>query len=123
MGSLPLEPEGQRRRGGRVNPLSEHLDALEKATLDWLEASLFENSPSDTKRQLRKAGLNPLNPDAEMPEAYRLWRTCERHDTLWWSGGISNQPHVMMLEFSACEMASNTFDDQLANIKKILGRS
>lgn len=88
--------------------------------LDYLEASTYHNADKETQLAMRRKGLSPLKPDAEMPEPYRLWRACERHNTLWWSGGISNQPYIMMREFAACEVASDIFDDQLANMREIL---
>ena len=88
--------------------------------LDYLEASLYRNADRNTQLKLRQNGLIPSKPDAEMPEPYRIWKTCQRHDTLWWSGGISNQPHIMMLEFAVCEIADDAFDNQLRNIKNIL---
>lgn len=69
---------------------------------------------------MRECGLLPQESEAEMPEPYRLWRACQRHDTLWWSGGISNQPYIMMLEFQACEYARAIFDEQVKNYQDIL---
>jgi hypothetical protein len=106
--------------GGRLDPLSEHLDALEEAVLYYLEASFYHNASRRTQLDMRKKGLTPMKPDAEMPEPYRLWKACERHNTLWWSGGISNQPYVMMREFAVCEIADRQFDEQLENYREIL---
>jgi len=61
-----------------------------------------------------------MEPDAEMPESYRIWLLCKRHNTLWWSGGISNQPYIMNLEFAACEIARDIFDDQLQSYRDII---
>jgi hypothetical protein len=55
-----------------------------------------------------------------MPEPYRILLACRRHGALWWSGGISSQPYVMMLEFGACRLAEGYFDEQLENYKNIL---
>jgi len=115
-----LRGSGRGKPGGRVSPLSEHLDALEEAVLNYLETSFYRTANKDLQRDMRKAGLMPIEPNAEMPEPYRLWKTCKRHNTLWWSGGISNQPYVMMREFAVCEIASSQFDEQLDNYREIL---
>lgn len=57
---------------------------------------------------------------AEMPEPYRLWRMCEEHSSLWWPGGVSNQPHILMAEFAACEAAYSDFREQHRNIARAL---
>lgn len=72
---------------------------------------------------MRETGLVPQKPGAEMPEPYRIWLSCQQHDTLWWSGGVSNQPHIMMLEFQACKLARSTFDEQLDNYRDILNNA
>lgn len=69
---------------------------------------------------MRKKGLLPQNAGAEMPEPYRIWLQCKAHDTLWWSGGISNQPHILMREFNVCRIAENIFKDQLKNYASII---
>jgi hypothetical protein len=88
--------------------------------LDYLEASFYKGADAATQKVMRAEGLMPLKSDASMPEPYRIWRACQRHRTLWWSGGISNQPYIMMLEFAVCETASADFDKQLGNYKAIL---
>lgn len=44
-----------------------------------------------------------------MPEPYRLWLRCKDLGHLWYDGGISAQPHVMMLEFDVCRAAVSRF--------------
>lgn len=88
--------------------------------LNYLEASFYHSAGKQLQLAMRQQGLIPLELDAEMPEPYRLWKTCERHNTLWWSGGISNQPYVMMREFAVCEIASSEFEEQIGNYRKIL---
>ena len=102
------------------NPLLEHLDRLEEAVLEWLEASFFNSASPEAQRKLRQVGLTPSKPNAEMPEPYRLWRACQRHNSMWWSGGVSNQPYIMMHEFATCEIASNIFDEQIQNYREII---
>lgn len=88
--------------------------------LDWLEASFYNGANNKLKRQLRQSGLVPSKPDADMPEPYRIWKSCQRNNALWWSGGISNQPYVMMHEFAVCEIASNIFEKQVENYREII---
>ncbi len=106
--------------GGRLTPLSNHLDQLEKAVLNYLESSFYKNADKELQRRMRQKGLLPQEQDSKMPEPYRIWQACERHNALWWSGGVSNQPYVMMQEFAACQIAQDTFDRQVANYKRIL---
>lgn len=79
----------------------------------------YESAPNDEQMLLRKAALVPRM-DAEMPEPYRLWRTCERHGKLFWQGGIADQPHILMLEFEACESARNAFTEEVRNMMNVL---
>ena len=37
-----------------------------------------------------------------MPEVYGLYQQCKEWDTLWWPGGIADQPHLLMMEFDEC---------------------
>lgn len=91
--------------GGRVKgPLGRHLEELEAQVHEWLHRAQYELADSDTKRDIRKKAMVPRL-DAEMPEAYRLWRTCDKYRTLFWPGGLGNQPHILMLEFSVCNAA------------------
>lgn len=93
---------------------------LEQAVHDWLEANNYNQVTPERQREMRRAALVPQNPDAEMPEVYRLWRQAKRWDKLWWPGGIANQPHILMMEFSVCEAAHAQFQDELLNMENIL---
>lgn len=88
--------------------------------LEWLEASRYRSMLPDKQKAMRKQALMPINPGAEMPGAYRLWRTCKEWDTLWWDGGLATQPHLLMLEFSACAAAHHDSQDDVASIERIL---
>ncbi len=72
------------------------------------------------QRVMRKEGLVPTDASAEMPESYRLWRMCQRNNTLWWDGGMSNQPHILMLEFAVCETEYNSFQEYRNNMEHIV---
>ena len=72
--------------------------------MDWLEVAAYEALDADAKKVARMEGkILHLNMAAEMPEVYRLWRMCKDRD--YWSGGVSGQPHILMMEFQACERA------------------
>ena len=73
--------------------------------MDWLEVAAYNALSNDAKKVARMEGRIPLNMAAEMPEVYRLWRSCKDHNALYWPGGIADQPHILMLEFQACESA------------------
>ena len=88
--------------------------------MEWLEAQSYDAASPDKQRAMRKAALMPSNVKATVPEPYRLWRMCKKWNTLWWGGGISNQPHILMLEFMVCEAATAQWQDDLANMEKIL---
>jgi hypothetical protein len=51
---------------------------------------------------MRAAAVSPAIREADPPAVYRLWRSCERHNVLWWAGGLANQPKFLMMEFEAC---------------------
>ena len=100
-----------------MNPLKKHLEALEGAVFDWLELQSYEDASIETQVQLRREALMPGNMKAEMPEPYRLWRACERHNKLFWDGGIADQPHILMMEFSACERATQSFQKHIEKLR------
>lgn len=53
-----------------------------------------------------------------MPEPYRLWRMCRNSN--YWPGGMANQPHLLMMEFTVCSNAHSQFQAELVNMEKIL---
>jgi len=70
---------------------------------------------------MRKEGLLPEDAEAEMPESYRIWRMCQDNNKQWWEGGMSHQPHILMLEFAVCELARDQFNgEQKANMERII---
>ena len=103
-----------------MHPLELHLQELEQAVCNWLEANQYNNALPDVQRAMRKKALLPAVMDAEMPEAYRLWRLCQDSSSLWWDGGISNQPHILTLEFSVCAYSHRQTQEYLANTQRIL---
>lgn len=55
-----------------------------------------------------------------MPEPYRLWRLCERHNTTYWPGGLANQPHLLLMEFAVCASAYGDWQAELANMEVLI---
>ena len=80
----------------------------------------YQSLSPDKQKAMRKQALMPTNQEAEMPEAYRLWRTCKDWNTLWWDGGLSSQPHLLVLEFSVCAAAQQEFQEYSTNVERIL---
>jgi len=74
--------------------------------MDWLELAAFNALSNDEKKVRRMEGKLPVNMAAEMPGPYRLWRLCRDNDTLYWPGGLADQPFILLMEFQACERAS-----------------
>jgi hypothetical protein len=70
---------------------------------------------------MREQALLPTNMKAQMPHIYRLWKLCDEGRKDWWSGGVGNQPHLLMLEFGACRSALANFQETLRNKERILG--
>lgn len=104
-----------------MNPLVSHLDRLEDEVIKWLRASFYESL--DPGQQVKVRSKFPhllVKEDIDMPEPYRIWRTCERYGSLWWEGGISNQPYIMGLEHAVCENAWNLWQEELQGIAKIV---
>jgi len=106
-----------------AHPLTDHLKALEEAVFDWLEASDYKLASREEQKVRRMEALVPQNVDAEMPEAYRLWRMCQEHNTMWWDGNMAAQPHILMLEFSVCANASYDFDEERVRVNRIIKRN
>jgi hypothetical protein len=98
------------------------LEALEEAVLEYLEASYYRNSQSRVQAAMRQFALVPANANAQMPEPYRIWTQCKSNDMLWWSGGIADQPHILMREFNRCRIAEKIFGEQLENYRAIMSR-
>jgi len=99
-----------------------HLDELEEAVGTWLEAAFYKSATPDRKRALNRAGLMPAL-KAEMPPVYRLWRLCQDNNTLWWSGGMAAQPHILMMEFEVCKQAHANFLEYAADVQRIVSET
>ena len=116
-----------RPRGGSIegakktHPLQKHLADLEEAVFQWLDTLSYENASPVKQRAMRKQALLPTNMKAQMPRVYRLFKLCDDGRKNWWPGGVGDQPHLLMLEFSACRNALGQFQSTLRNKERILG--
>ncbi len=80
-----------------------------RARLRW---ELYKSLIQDMRSGLRKAKQDYWFPDGEpdqMPEVYGLYQQCHEWNTLWWPGGIADQPHILMMEFDECALAVAEF--------------
>ena len=99
--------------------LVEHLDALKQAVVAWLERSHYESAPEERQRAMRKQALVP-DVTVGMPEPYRLWSFCRRKNSMWYNGGVADQPYIQMLEFGVCEQAYGIFRSQVVMTERLL---
>jgi len=97
--------------------LEQYLDELAEAVRSWLLLRDYEGASPDKQREMRRKALVP-NHEAEMPEAYRIWRLCR--DTPWWPGGVSDQPHLQLMEFAVCASAYEEYQQERLNLEAIL---
>jgi len=89
-----------------------------------MEASYYRMSSTEKKKVMRAEALLPEDPDAEMPEPYRIWRMCRDSSDRWWPGSMANQPHLQLLEFAVCETVYNDFNsNQVTNVERIINGS
>ena len=105
------------------HPLELHLDAIGRAVGDWLEVEWYRNSAPARQMEIRKAGLMPVNLKiTEPPEPYRLWSMCRSSNSMWWSGGVADQPYILSLEFAVCEAAYNKVQQTIIHMEEMLRR-
>jgi hypothetical protein len=62
----------------------------------------------------------PPGAQGARPHVYSIWLRCKQWGTLWWQGGIADQPYVLMAEFAVCENVQSQFLNWQANINAIL---
>ena len=87
-------------------------------TVDWLERVLFMSAPAEKQRELRKEGRLPrtLSPEeSPIPPTYTIWQQCRKNDTLWWDGGLADQPHILMLDFDIYERVVRRYPELTAH--------
>lgn len=58
---------------------------------------------------LPESGIFPGEIVEDPPEVYCLYKKCEKWG-LYWAGGVADQPHLLMTEFSVCTSAENEFE-------------
>lgn len=101
--------------------LSQHLEQLESAVSEWLEYTFYEQAHPDMQRKMRKAAMIPSGSNVNQPPVYRLWRSCQSANCLWWDGGIANQPVVLMMEFAVCRKVTAEHSGYVTSVLNIVG--
>lgn len=69
---------------------------------------------------MRQNAMLPAGVVGGLPDVYRLWRLCRKHNTLWWDGGIAQQPHFLMLEFEVIDQAHEAIESYQKSVFDIL---
>ena len=95
--------------GGR---LKAHLESIKQAVRESLKYQEYQRRvaiPGTTLTLLPKAAIFPNGEPDGVPDVYLMYRDCVDWGRLWWDGGIADQPHLLMLEFSACRAAEHDF--------------
>ena len=65
--------------------------------------------PGTALTLLLQEAIFPNGEPDGVPDVYLMYRDCVDWGRLWWDGGIADQPHFLMLEFSACRAAEHDF--------------
>jgi hypothetical protein len=95
--------------GGSVKA---HLDSIKQAVrehLKWQEYKRLVCIPATSLTLLPQAALFPKGEPDGVPDVYLMYRDCVDWGRLWWEGGMADQPHFLMLEFTACRTAEREF--------------
>ena len=77
----------------------DHLSRLTDAVRDWLDY-MEAKANGENEEMMFLADREMLKP--EQPEAFILLRRLRESGLSYFSGGLYNQPYIMMLEFAAC---------------------
>ena len=92
--------------------LSDHLSAIENQVAQCLKWALYTHLKKDQYSGLHKFRESDLfkgGSPGDMPEVYTLYgRSCDYH-TLWYAGGLADQPDILMREFDACRAGENQY--------------
>lgn len=96
--------------------LKEHYDTLYNVVVSHLRHEAFKElskTPGSQLSMIREEALFPGEevPD-ELPDVYFLYKKCEKWG-LWWDGGVSDQPHLLMTEFMVCSNAEAHFNSTI----------
>jgi hypothetical protein len=68
--------------------------------------------------EMHKMAMLPR--EVDMPASYRLWLQSRDLGHLWYDGGLSQQPHILMLEFDVCRAATASFAENQARIRSAM---
>lgn len=105
-----------------MSRLRRHLEELEAAIGNWLEYTYYDQASPDMQRKMRAAAMIPSGGATSQPLAYRLWRSCQNNNCLWWDGGMANQPVVLMMEFAVCKRAMDDYQSYVDSVMSAIGQ-
>ncbi len=77
--------------------------------LKWQEYKRLVCMPGTSLTLLPQEALFPNGQPDGVPDCYLMYRDCADWGRLWWEGGLADQPHFLMLEFTACRTAEREF--------------
>ncbi len=95
--------------GGSVKA---HLDSIKQAVREHLKYREYQRLiaiPGTALTLLPKEAVFPNGEPDGAPDVYFMYRDCVDWGRLWWEGGMADQPHFLMLEFSACRAAEHEY--------------
>lgn len=106
--------------GGRdaKTDLEEHLQDTFDATFRWL---MVENNISVEEQELALLNFSLSYEAPEIPDILLMLRRLRRFNLSFSTGGLEDQPYLLMLELEQASMAENSYQAwQLARLKKDL---
>jgi hypothetical protein len=124
----PKSGEDGRKLNSGASSLEEHFKLLDEAVGEWLEHQEDEQSftappssdvdqyewPEDEDdeaiaQQTRKVG---------QPEAMYLRNLCMNHGSLYWEGGMADQPWLLMQEWNVVAKRQNEFYEYKRSVEE-----
>ncbi len=95
--------------GGSVKA---HLASIKQAVREHLKYQEYQRLiaiPGTALTLLPFEAVFPNGKPDGVPDCYLMYRDCVDWGRLWWDGGMADQPHFLMLEFTACRTAEREF--------------
>ena len=89
-----------------------HLDTIKQAVREHLKYQAYQRLlavPGTALTLLPFEAVFPNGQPEDVPDVYVMYRDCADWGRLWWEGGIADQPHFLMLEFTACRTGEKEF--------------
>ncbi len=95
--------------GGSVKA---HLANIKQAVREHLKYQEYQRLiavPGTALTLLPFEAVFPNGKPDGVPDCYLMYQDCVDWGRLWWDGGMADQPHFLMLEFTACRTAEREF--------------